>query len=170
MPRRKLQGRLFAIAALFLLSACGGTASPTAPTSSSVTAPGTPTVPTTVTPVPTTPAANQWQAVLIISIAAEEFLLNNILGTDFFLDGTLEQRRSYSPAVFSSDLTAFKFLSPGRHMITARITNQVRTPMRYELTGFAQFARGVESISFECPRQRQSLSNGGEMTCTFTLP
>jgi hypothetical protein len=41
-----------------------------------------------------------------ISIAAEDFLNNNILGADFYVDGTLEQRKGYSPAVFSSDLTA----------------------------------------------------------------
>lgn len=166
------RGRLLTLATSALLFACGGgnhPVSPTAPTT--VATPSvTPTVPTTIAPIPTAPAANQWQVVMFISIAAEEFLSSSILGADFLLNGTLEQRRSYSPASFNSGFTTLKFLSAGRYTVTARITAQVVNPTRYELTGFAEFTRGVQSISFECPRQRQSLMTGGELSCTFSLP
>lgn len=153
--------------AFAMLSGCGGgTSSPTAPTNTA-TGPTNVTVPTGVSTIPTSP--NQWQTLLLISIAAEDFLNSNILGADFYLDGVLEQRKTYSTAVYSSDLTAFKFLSPGRHTVTARITGHIRSPFRYELTGLGQFARGVSSVSFDCPKQVQSLAVGGELTCSFTL-
>lgn len=162
------RGAVIAVVAS-VLSACGGGSAitPTAPTTPTTVVP-----PQTTTPVlPTVPTASQWQVGILFGFATADFT-TNLVTVEFTLDGTIEERQTFSSVgTASAGLFMIKpAVSPGRHVFAARVVNQVRTPQTYELYGLGTLARGFERIEYECPVQRVSVTTGGQMSCSFTLP
>lgn len=160
MFRRHLKASV-ALATSLLFSSCGGGATnPTSPTS--------PTVAVTPT-TPTQPSTAQWQIALSAGLVSDP--ATNIRGVEFLLDGTLEQRQTFTTGPFEPNVayTIVKSVAPGAHTLAIRITDQVRTPGTYQLVGIGQFTRGRDQIGFQCPSQRQSVATGGQLTCSFTL-